>query len=73
MLLVYDPAPGPLFVKKSERSGLICVDQHIPLSEIVPPPVEVIVPPDVAEFIVIDVTLAVVTVGGEEACVLKLI
>ena len=71
MVLVNEPDPGPMVEKKSDRSGFIWVDQQMPFSEIVPPPVDVMVPPDVAELIVIAVTFEVVTVGGDEACVLK--
>lgn len=57
------PVPEPLAVWLPLIVGFCDVDQHIPLSVTVAPPVAVTLPPHVAEVVAILLTSFVVTVG----------
>ncbi len=71
ILLVKLPLPVPSVVCEPASVGLGLVPQHTPLAVTVPPPSAVTLPPDTADIAVIEVTDAVVTVGGVEALVVN--
>ena len=56
------PVPFDVFVVKI-IVGLVLVDQTTPLAVMEAPPSAVIIPPDVAEVVVIETILVVVSVG----------
>ena len=57
------PVVVPSVVWESVTRGKDVVAQHIPLTVIVAPPLDVIVPPEIADVKVIEVTTVVVRTG----------
>lgn len=66
--LVKLPFPFPSVVLLSVILGVVCVDQHTPLSTTASPPSDVILPPDIADEELIPVTSEVVNSGINFCC-----
>ena len=62
-LLVKAPVRDPFVVLEPLTVGPVVVAQHMPLTEIVPPPLDMIFPPEIAVVRVIPVIADVVRVG----------